>query len=200
MIEHYYYNDSIFEENWFTYLNLYRDIVASLEDGDVIVEVGAWKGRSTSFLAVEIANSRKNITLYVVDTWEGSAEHKKAFPNIEFNNLYYTFINNMRPVEEYYFPLKISSEEASRKFKDNSLKFVFLDGSHEYEDVKKDIQNWLPKIKIGGVLAGHDYYVSQTDWFPGVKQAVNEELYDITVQENCWIYKKNVHSLSLKKT
>lgn len=194
MIEHYYNDDNIFGEKWFSYPNLYKDIVENLEDGDIIVEVGAWKGRSTSFLAVEIANSKKNVSLYVVDTWRGSLEHK----DFDLDNLYYTFIENMKPVEEYYFPLHITSEQASKKFKDNSLKFVFLDGSHEYEDVKKDIQNWLPKVKVGGILAGHDYYVNGHDWFPGVKRAVNEELSDVSTQEDCWIFKKD-NFVSVKK-
>jgi len=37
---------------------------------------------------------------------------------------------------------------------------VYIDGSHEYEGVKKDILAWLPKIKINGYLTGHDFLVS----------------------------------------
>lgn len=199
MIEHYYNNDKLFGERWFSYPNLYKSIVENLEDGDVIVEVGAWKGRSTSFLAVEIANSKKDICLYVVDTWEGSVEHIEDSVDLGLTDLYDTFINNMKPVEQYYFPLKITSEEASKKFKDNSLKFVFLDGSHEYEDIKSDIKNWLPKVKSDGILAGHDYYIHGEDWFPGVKQAVNEELSNVLTQEDCWIFKKDRVSLTIRE-
>ena len=39
---------------------------------------------------------------------------------------------------------------------DHSLDFVFLDESHEYKDVKDDIEHWLPKVKIGGTLGGDD--------------------------------------------
>ena len=39
---------------------------------------------------------------------------------------------------------------------DHSLDFVFLDASHEYKDVKDDIEHWLPKVKIGGTLGGDD--------------------------------------------
>ena len=54
---------------------------------------------------------------------------------------------------------QMSSKEASRLFEDNSLKFVFLDASHVYEDVCNDIKYWWPKIESGGVLGGDDY-----DW------------------------------------
>ena len=185
MLEHYWQNDEIFGENWFSYPNLYKNVVNQIEDGDILVEVGSWKGRSTSFLAVEIVNSNKNVDFYCVDTWEGSVEHQ----GLNFlPQLYDIFLNNMRPVEGYYIPLKMTSFEASKKFEDGTLKFVFLDASHEYQDIKNDIKFWLPKIKPGGVLAGHDYYVDGYDWFPGVKKAVNEELINFKTQENCWIY------------
>ena len=198
-INHYWENDQLFGEKWFAYQNLYSDIVKKINDGDTIVEVGAWKGRSTSFLAVEIANSKKNISFYVVDTWEGSVEHKIDPNQYDLINLYETFINNMKPVEKYYTPLRMTSIEASEKFADNSLSFVFLDASHEYDDVKEDIKKWMPKVKPGGILAGHDYYVDKYDWFPGVKQAVNEELGEVKSSEDCWIFKKhNVDSNKLE--
>jgi len=184
MIKHYYNNDNIFGENWFSFPNLYRKAVEQAKDGDIFVEIGAWKGRSASYLAVEIANSKKDITLYVVDTWNGSIEHS----DMDLSNLYDVFLENMKPVEDYYFPLKLTSLDASKKFKDLSLDFIFIDGSHEYKDVKMDIEKWLPKVKKGGILAGHDYYVGENDWFSGVKKAVNEKFDDFEKSEDCWIY------------
>jgi len=48
--------------------------------------------------------------------------------------------------------------------------FVFIDGAHDYENVKADIEAWLPRVRIGGVLAGHDF----APGYGGVKQAVRE--------------------------
>lgn len=176
IIDHYWEDDNIFGENWFSYPNLYKQVVENAKDGDVFVELGAWKGRSTSCLAVEIANSKKDIDLYVIDTWED-------------DEIYKQFINNMKPVEKYFFPLKLSSIDAVKKFKDKSVDFVFLDASEIYEDVKEDITNWLPKVKPGGVLAGHDYYPEgHYDWFPGVKNAVNELVSDFETSELCFIH------------
>jgi hypothetical protein len=186
MIEQYYWNDEIFGENWFSYPDLYKQVVEEFPSGSKFVEVGSWKGRSSSFLAVEIANSGKDIDFYCVDTWEGGPDHQ-GWEGLD--KLYDIFLENMKPVEGYYFPLKVTSEEASKKFEDKSLDFVFLDASHEYEDIKSDIQNWLPKVKPGGIIAGHDYYVDGYDWFPGVKQAVNEELVGFEARENCFVYR-----------
>jgi predicted O-methyltransferase YrrM/GR25 family glycosyltransferase involved in LPS biosynthesis len=175
-----------FGEPWFSFPNLYSRMVEKFPSGSKFVEIGSWKGKSSAYMAVEIANSNKKIDFYCVDTWEGSIEHAGME---ELPRLYDIFIDNMRPVESYYFPLKLKSLEAVSKFEDKSLDFVFIDASHEYEDVKNDIIAWLPKVKPGGVLAGHDYYIDGYDWFPGVKQAVNEQLDNFEVEENCFIYK-----------
>jgi len=176
-IDHYWQRDDLFDEDWFSYQNLYTRVANEFPNGSKFVEVGCWKGRSTSYLAVEISNSKKDIDFYCVDTWEDSEIYKK-------------FLNNMRPVEKNYFPLRISSEDASKKFKDRSLDFVFLDASEDYENAKKDIENWLPKIKPGGILAGHDYYPEgMHDWFPGIKQAVNETLSGFYTEDLCYVYR-----------
>ena len=183
-IPHIYQNPE-FGEEWFSYPNLYKSMVEKFSSGSKFVEIGSWKGKSSSYMAVEIANSNKDIDFYCVDTWEGSIEHKN---NTEISMLYDIFLNNMKSIESYYTPLKMKSLDAVSRFGDHSLDFVFIDGSHEYEDVKEDIKAWLPKVKPGGILAGHDYYIEGTDWFPGVKQAVNEELTGFETAEKCWIY------------
>lgn len=183
-IDHIYQNPEFVEE-WFSYPDLYKSMVEKFPSGSKFVEIGSWKGKSSAYMAVEIINSNKDIEFYCVDTWEGSVKHEGMK---ELPKLYDIFLNNMKPVEEYYFPLKISSLDACKKFKDNSLDFVFIDASHEYEDVKADIIAWLPKIKPGGILAGHDYYIGDFDYYPGVKQAVNEEFSEFETKYNCWIF------------
>ena len=190
-INHIYQNEC-FGENWFSYPNLYKNAVRNAPAEAIFVEVGCWKGKSSAFLATEIANSIKNIDLYCVDTWEGSIEHQNR-PDLK--HLYKTFMTNMNPLKEYFIPLKTPSLEAAELFDNESLDFVFIDASHEYEDVKNDIRAWLPKIKPGGVLAGHDYYVDGHDYFPGVKKAVNETLACVEASENCWIFKKDETSI-----
>ena len=67
--------------------------------------------------------------------------------------------------------VKKSSVEASKDFKDGSLDLVYIDAAHDYESVKQDILTWLPKIKKGGFIAGHDY---RYDPNIGVYNAVND--------------------------
>ena len=178
------YQQENFGEHWFTYPTLYSDMVKKFPCGSRFVEVGSWKGKSSSYMAVEIINSNKKIEFTCVDTWKGSA----CTQELNTNDLYEIFKINMKPLENYYKDLKMTSIEASALFENNSLDFVFIDASHEYEDVKNDIISWLPKIKRGGVLAGHDYWSGPDSW-PSVRKAVNETLSNIiSTDEGCWIY------------
>ena len=71
--------------------------------------------------------------------------------------------------------IKGESKEVVKKFKNNSLDFVYIDANHSYLSTLQDINLWFPKLKEGGIIAGHDY----TNRFIGnikifVKSAVNE--------------------------
>jgi predicted O-methyltransferase YrrM len=101
------------------------------------------------------------------------------------DNLYQKFKSNMARLDGLYKEHRMTTNEAVHLFKDESLDGVFIDADHSYEAVKKDIADWIPKIRRGGILAGHDYI--QT--FGGVVQAVNESFpnMDFMVGEQCWI-------------
>jgi hypothetical protein len=181
-IPHFFHNI----EGWFNYISIYSYAVEQADNGDHFVEVGAWKGKSTSFMAVEIANSGKQIQFDVVDTWKGSLEHQSD-DLVKRDELYNLFLNNMKPAEGYFTPKRMTSLEAAATYKDNSLSFVMLDASHEYEDVKADILAWLPKVQSGGILSGDDYHHT----WPGVMQAVQELLPDVQIVDGVtWAYQK----------
>lgn len=74
-------------------------------------------------------------------------------------------------VFEHYKLLRMTFEEALPLFPDETFDFVYVDGyAHTGEEGGKTIASWLSKVKIGGVLAGHDYH---PDW-PLVVTAVHE--------------------------
>jgi hypothetical protein len=180
--------DHIFQrvDGWFTFPKLYSTIVSKAVNGSVFAEVGAWKGKSACYMAVEIVNSGKNIKFDVIDTWEGSDELMNN-PSVMNNTLYTEFLSNIEPVKDVINPIRSTSLEASKLYEDSSLDFVFIDASHDYENVKADINAWYPKVKSGGVLAGHDYYPGNEG---GVIQAVDEftrtHNYTPMLEEACW--------------
>jgi hypothetical protein len=190
-MDHFYHNIG---EDWFTYPDLYSSIPKKFGYGAKFVEIGCWKGRSLSYLAVETINADKNQRIYAVDHWNGSMEHLDPVSSsfnpellIDQDWLYNLFLKNIEPVKDYVTPIRESSLNASRLFEDNSLDFVFIDADHDYDSVISDIQAWFPKMKSNSIIAGHDY-----TWYPEVRRAVNtffEGKYFI-LSEGCWIYEK----------
>ena len=73
---------------------------------------------------------------------------------------------------------------ASTRFKDGELDMVFIDGAHDYDSVFADLITWEPKVKEGGIFAGHDIDA------PGVQRALKAMGWEYHVVGRCWV-KKN---------
>lgn len=156
-------------EGWFFHPGLYSRMVQNCRPGGVLVEIGVWKGKSLSYLCVEASRKSPDIGVVGVDTWMGSVEHQND-PSVTGGTLFDEFSRNISPVASNLSVMRMPSLEAVGNFPDGSLDGVFIDGSHEYEDVRDDISAWKQKVRPGGILAGHDYIF----FWPGVIRAVNE--------------------------
>ena len=156
-------------DGWFNFQDIYTDQVNIARDGAHFVEIGAWLGKSTAFMAVEILNSGKHIRFDVVDTWRGSDDELETSHSLaKEKDIFQVFTDNLQPLADKINPVRATSVEAAKLYNDRSLDFIFIDANHSYEFVKADIGAWLPKLKKGGYIGGHDY-----DW-AGVKKAVDE--------------------------
>lgn len=148
---------------WMDFEDIYAQAVRRAESGAVFVEVGAWRGRSAAFMAVEIINSHKQIEFHVVDTWQGS----KSEPDLHHivrecgGSMFPEFQKTMQDggVWEQMIAYPLESTERAKTFADGSIDFLFLDGDHALESVQADLAAWLPKMKPHGVIAGHDYAI-----------------------------------------
>jgi predicted O-methyltransferase YrrM len=169
-------------QNWFNYELVFDEAIKNAQDGAKFVEIGVWKGGSTAYMGVEIFNSTKKIEYDAIDTFEGSKEHGIVV------GLYEEAYDNLKPLIDAKVVnlIKGHSQELVSNYADESLDFCFIDGSHEYEDVKKDIQAYLKKVKKGGILAGHDY----DSLWGGVIKAVDEILVNVKIINGSWIYYK----------
>ena len=127
----------------------------------VMVEIGSFAGVSSELFAIHCKE------LYCVDLWdpywEITDKQRIEFAEFSFDKM----IQNYKNV----YKVKKSSVEASKDFEDGSLDLVYIDAAHDYNSVKQDILTWLPKIKKGGFIAGHDY---RYDPNIGVYEAVND--------------------------
>lgn len=182
-MEHFYHNI----HGWFSARDLYSDMVAQGKDGDIFVEVGAWKGQSASFMAVEIINSGKQISFHVVDHFKGSdeaAHHDDA--DVREGRLLDVFKENLAPVIDRVKIHVAGSVEAASHFADGSLAFVYIDAGHDYDSVKADIEAWLPKVRSGGTIGGDDIHGA----WPGVERAVREVFSEPKIHGVTWTWTK----------
>jgi len=167
-IDHF-FNDPMFEQGMFTYPNLYASMVREFGDGSHFVEIGCWKGQSASFMGVEIHNSGKRIKFDCVDHWSDAEGCPGPDSWVQSGKLFEKFMSNTEKVKHIITPVRMMSVDAAKNYEDGSLDFVFIDGDHSREACREDIIAWTPKVKDGGILAGHDY-----GWCQGVRDAVHD--------------------------
>ena len=146
---------------------VYRQMVSSLPDNGTFVEIGSLLGRGLCSVSDLIL--KKNLKVISVDLFNDFYEpmFDKHFPN-QLND----FISNIKKfgIYEHVEIKKGPSVEIAKEIPISSVDFVFIDANHDYDFVKEDINNWYPKIKPDGIIAGHDF-----EW-PSVKQAIDDTL------------------------
>jgi predicted O-methyltransferase YrrM len=142
---------------WFTFSRFYRDTVNRLKNGSIFVEVGVYEGKSLAYFLTEMINAGKDFDVTAVDsfTFEGVLDN---------------FTRNMQPVVNKFDIIIDLSWEAANDFEDESVDCVFIDASHLYDDFKRDVTAWWPKIKVGGMICGHDLAIAH----PDVEKVLNE--------------------------
>jgi len=159
-------------DGWFSWESICDEFVEKSSDGSVIVELGAWLGKSTAYQACKIKDSNKKIKFYTVDTFKGDPGAACHAPIIAQHggSIFNAFLSNMESCgcKEFVTPLEQDSESASKLFSDNSVDFIFVDAGHEYSSVTIDLQSWYPKLKPGGIIAGHDAT------YPPINQALRD--------------------------
>jgi predicted O-methyltransferase YrrM len=148
---------------------LLYDLAKKVKNG-TIVEIGSWKGRSTSCLALG-SKAGFGAKVYAIDPHTGSPEHQEAFKGNVWT--FDIFKENMKSVgvNDVVVPILQLAHEASKTF-NQKISLIFIDGAHEYEDVRKDFEDWFYKVEDGGIIALHD-----TVGWDGPRKVVEEFMY-----------------------
>ena len=111
------------------------------------VEIGVQKGNN----ALVILKNLNIEKLYLIDIWQ-------IYNKID-NFINYDLVKRLFRKDKRVKIIRDYSIEISKSFKDNSLDFVYIDANHQYNYVYDDIKTWYKKIKINGVLCGHDIFI-----------------------------------------
>lgn len=121
----------------------YREVVAAAPPNSTIVEVGCYAGRSLTCLAAYSRAANKGLRIVGVDN-DGIGGMQSCRQNVARSGL---------SIELIHAP----SVQAAARFTDESCWLVFIDAEHLHDEVERDVRAWMPKVRPGGWLAGHDY-------------------------------------------
>lgn len=140
-----------------------------IPDGGTYLEIGSWLGGSLlcAFLGTNLSGN--SASFIGIDLRIGGVilKNTKEIPHVRL--------------------IESRSDNAHKRILNHSADLLFIDGAHHYGQVKKDIKNYWPKLKIGGILLGHDY--SKASIHRGIVQAANEAFGKrLTVLENSRVF------------
>jgi len=151
-------------------------VVSRVSVGSVGAEIGVYRGAMSKQLFKRIPG----LKLYMVDRWkvyskaERIASPKTRIARISERRTWKKIKAEAVAIAKSHKGARLivdDSVAAAAKIADASLDFIFIDGDHSYEGVQRDLLAWMPKVKPGGWLMGHDYG-NKPDG--GVKRAVDE--------------------------
>lgn len=165
-------------EGWMTFREL-QFLYDKAKLMNSICEIGSWRGRSTCALLSGLKNGK----VTAVDTFLGSSGEDDIHSHqVKNDAVYKDFINNTKDFNNLIVKRTNSLQEAINTA-DYQYDMIFIDASHQYIDIKKDLVAWKNKAKR--LICGHDF----CDAWPGVKQAVKEEIGEIDGIEGTIWYK-----------
>ena len=145
-----------------------------------IVEIGSFSGVSSECFA----NACKE--LHCVDIWNSDPNYFEIDgPKIDqafkhFNEMKKDYPNIIQKV--------MGSLEAVEQFEDESIDMVYIDGRHDYDSVIADIKAWLPKVKKGGYVTGHDIDLDGDSVLKAVTEMFGSDYK--TYSDTSWVHKK----------
>jgi hypothetical protein len=163
-IEHFYKD----VPGYFDFEDVYREAVEWLPDGGTFVEVGCWQGMSLAYFLVEANKSGKNLKVFGCDHFRGSVNDGPLLHEAGIKSIAGHCFHNLRRAGYPYAMINADSVTGATFFADCSIDYLFVDGSHDYQSVRDDLAAWMPKVRPGGIVAGHDFNQ------PAVERAVRE--------------------------
>jgi len=144
-------------------VGLYELIKKHVKPDFEMVEIGSFSGVSSALFAL---HAKK---IHCVDMWSqyvDSGSSSTLLITQEQLNLAESNFDKVAAKYNNVVKVKKASLEAAKEFKDESLDMVYIDSAHDFKTVNEDIVAWLPKVKKGGIVAGHDIRIK------GVQKAV----------------------------
>jgi predicted O-methyltransferase YrrM len=115
------------------------------------VEVGTEQG----IYAETLCRANPSVTLFCVDAWESYEGHRQNASQARHDGFYADTVQRLSGYNAHC--IKGMSVETSERFADGSLDFVYIDANHDLPHVIADLAAWVPKVRRGGIVSGHDF-------------------------------------------
>jgi predicted O-methyltransferase YrrM len=156
-------------------------LAAMIPQDAVVIEIGSFLGESTEIF-LETKRVRR---IYCIDPYRGGYDDSDVASHVAMDDVKAAFYERMKPYGEAVVPMHLSSERAAQFFKAGSADMVYVDGCHLYEAVKRDIALYRPKVKAGGMIAGHDF--DQEQVARAVRESFAERAEPMTFEDSSWM-------------
>jgi len=118
---------------------------------------------------------RENILLQLtcVDAWQAYRGYRDHVDQQKLNRFYDEAQQRLEPWKNRVTVVRAFSVDAAAQIPDRSLDFVYLDAAHDFASVAADLRAWAPKVKVGGIVAGHDYIKAKLPSLMHVPQVIH---------------------------
>lgn len=155
-----------------------------------IAEIGVWKGKNARFI---LRSNVPSVEMYWgIDQFKPLGQEHGHMGLLSFDDWDGHYLREC--LDMYYFNrfriIRASSVDAVKIFPDEYFDLVFIDASHFGKDVESDCKAWLPKVKLNGLLAGHDYGNKHIEVKPTIDRLFGEENLTIYNIGFVWVYEK----------
>jgi len=119
-------------------------------------KVGAEIGVYMGHYSTVICQKNPEAKLYCIDPWDAYYYYTQTSKE-KAEGIYAEFVKNIGPFKNQIELVRKISMEAVKEFKDDSLDFIYIDGLHDFDNIMLDLIHWVPKVRVGGIVSGHDY-------------------------------------------
>jgi hypothetical protein len=183
-----------------------KELKKFLPKNPVTLEIGVDMGSFSEMLFETVQPSE----MHLLDPWEtnhlGARYKKNHMANMPTA---YSNIQSLQNIRDKYreeikegrvFTHQGYSFGLYKEFKDSYFDLVYIDGCHLYESVKNDIKNFLPKIKNGGLLSGHDYITKEVVFEQENKEYTNDLGFGIMQAVDEFLLENEQYEMFLKLT
>jgi hypothetical protein len=149
---------------------------------DLGFRIGVEVGVERAEFSVQLCKGNPDGKLFCVDPWKAYKGYREHVSQEKLDGFYEESKSKLISYNVEF--VRHFSMNAVKYFDDNSIDYVYIDGNHDFQNVANDICEWSKKVRVGGIISGHDYTQRKGPISPHVVEVVNA--YTAAYKINPW--------------